>query len=419
MFTLRPVLSRKSRIRAAPQSDQAALSETDGKTDNVNTIGKLILAALGFVGWTWIPLGAAEQIIEPKSDPYFRPASQESTPQPAKPVSFETPRESSENIVPATPPSPTARAFEPGQVIALVGGEPIFFADMTFEANQILENFMPQAPPEVRQREMGNVIRALTPKYVEQKLLHVYAKQQLPEGASWPKIVEQAEKDFDERMLPKLLERSRLKSQLDLDAQFRAQGTSLRAYKRRWAEDQVARYFNMQKLNLEPEITHQEMLDYYQQHRHEFTSKARVRWEELAVMFDRFPNREAAYESIVQMGNEVVYGASFAAVAARSSQGITASAGGQHDWTTIGSLVHPAIEEALFTIPVAQLSDLIETKIGVHIVRVLEREDTRTTPFVEAQTSIKEKLLEMKREEEINRHTSKLRDLFPIEIIFR
>lgn len=369
--------------------------------------------------WLAWPLAGNAQVIEPKPDPYFRPAQQTSPQSPPKRVEPATSASNRDTASAHQPPSPDARPFEPGQVIAIVGGEPIFFADMAFEAHQIIESFMPQAPAEIRQREMPNVIRALTPKYVEQKLLHVYAKQQLPDGASWPKIVEQAEKDFDERMLPKMLEKSNLRSALDLDAQFRAQGTSLRAFRQRWAEDQIARYFNMQKLNIDPEITHQEMLRYYQQHIETFTTKARVRWEELAVIFSRFDSRDAAYDAIVKMGNEVVFGASLSAVAIRSSHGITASAGGQHDWTSPGSLVHSNIEDALFTIPINQLSELIETAIGVHIVRVLEREEARVIPFVEAQTSIKERLLDQKREELIEEHTTKLREKFPVEIIFQ
>jgi parvulin-like peptidyl-prolyl isomerase len=106
-------------------------------------------------------------------------------------------------------------------------------------------------------------------------------------------------------------------------------------------------------------------------------------------------------------------------VAKRSSQGLTASQGGGYDWTKRGSLVDKGLEDALFSIPLNELSDFIETKQGVHIVRVLERMEDGKIPFLEAQAGIKETLIEENRNQAFEEHLIRLRKEIPHEIIWK
>ena len=311
---------------------------------------------------------------------------------------------------------PVGEAFQPGQVIAIVGGEPVFVADMLLEMNQILAKYMPNAPQSIKDRERPNLIRALAQKYVDQKMMAVDTKQNLPEKVEWESLIEQASADFDEKALPILIERSGVKSPTEYDAHLRMMGSSLRKMRRVWSEEQIIRYFLSKKVEVDPQISRQDMLAYYESHVADYSTPARTKWEEIMIRFDRSPTRDAAFQKIVAMGNEIVYGASFAAVAKRDSHGFTAHRGGEFDWTTKGSLVNKTIEEAIFLLPPNQLSDLIETDSGVHIVRVVEREEASVTPFLEAQTEIKEGLLAEKREDSLKGHIEKLRKKIPVEM---
>ena len=312
---------------------------------------------------------------------------------------------------------PVGEAFQPGQVIAIVGGEPVFVADMLLEINQILAKFMPNATESIKVRERPNLIRALAPKYVDQKMMAVDTKKNLPEKVEWESLIEQASADFDEKALPILIERSGVKSPTEYDAHLRMMGSSLRKMRRVWSEEQIIRYFLSKKVEVDPQISRQDMLAYYESHLADYSKPARTKWEEITIRFDRSPSHDAAFQKIVAMGNEIVYGASFAAVAKRDSHGFTAHRGGEYDWTTKGSLVNKTIEGAIFSLPPNQLSDLIETDSGVYIVRVVEREEAAVTPFLDAQTEIKEGLLAEKREESLKGHIEKLRKKIPVELL--
>jgi len=306
--------------------------------------------------------------------------------------------------------------YRPGQLLALVGGKPIFVADVMAEANQLVEKHMADAPAPIKQRERDKLIERLLPKYVESKLMYVDAERSLPDTAKIEDIRKSLGEQFDENVLPDLVTESKVSSAVEYDAQLRAQGSSLRRARDNWIETQIVRYVVPTKVKLQPEITRQEMLDYYQQHQQEFARPARARWEQLTVKRDRFPSEAAARQAIAEMGNEVVYGAQLEAVARRRSQSLCAPNGGQHDWTARGSLAETELEQAIFTAPLGQLTDIIATPTSLHIVRVLERAEADVIPFAEAQTAIQQKLLAAKREAALRDYAMRLRREIPVEI---
>ncbi len=318
--------------------------------------------------------------------------------------------------------TPNGISFESTQVIAIVAGEPIFLGDMLPEINATLERLLEGAPPEVKEREMKNgmafIVPKFIPKYVDSKLLYRDAVEQLPDTANLEKILEQAAKDFDEKALPKILEKSKLNSPIEYDAQLRSRGSSLRKMRQDWAKEQLTGYFVNQSLKYDKEVTHEELLSYYNAHEEDYKVEAQVRWEELMIRFDQYSTRDEAHKAIVELGNRVVYGAKFEEVAKTSSHGLTSSKGGQYDWTKRGSLVDKKLEDTLFSIPLNELSEMIETNQGVHIVRVVERKQDGKVPFSEAQAKIKETIIEQNRNQAYETHINRLRKEIPYEVLW-
>jgi parvulin-like peptidyl-prolyl isomerase len=50
------------------------------------------------------------------------------------------------------------------------------------------------------------------------------------------------------------------------------------------------------------------------------------------------------------------------------------STGGELGWFPRGYLIYPEIEEAAFTLPIGSYSQVINTEIGFHIIKVIERD---------------------------------------------
>jgi hypothetical protein len=174
-------------------------------------------------------------------------------------------------------------------------------------------------------------------------------------------------------------------------------------------------------VKLNQEVTHDQLLDYYQTHLDEFQVPTRARWEQLSVLFRRTPDKVAAWDLIVQMGNQVVFGgAPLKAVARRSSHEKNAARdGGYHDWTPFNDFgISRVINDAVFTLPLNELSQVLEDEEGLHIVRVLERTEAHIKPFSEAQKEIKDKLQAEMRNDAYKQYVEGLRKKTPIWTIF-
>jgi parvulin-like peptidyl-prolyl isomerase len=132
------------------------------------------------------------------------------------------------------------------------------------------------------------------------------------------------------------------------------------------------------------------------------------------VRKSRHPGRDEAVGLLGHMGNQVLDGAKLNEVARAGSEGSTACDGGLHDWTNKGSLVSNTLENAIFSLPVGQLSQIIETDTGYHIVRVIQRQDESVTPFLEAQVEIRNKIVRQRKQKQIDEYIAKLHERTPV-----
>ena len=341
-----------------------------------------------------------------------RSLSQTPTPQATRtPVRFDAPAAPQEKVVNRE----YDKSFEPGKVLAIVGGQPIFVGDVLFDINQRIEKVMGQAPESVKADARKQLIPKILPQFVDAKIRFVGGLRGLPEEVELDDILEQAGQGFDENALGEMIERSGVKSVAELDAQLRVQGSSVRKIRRMWCEDQLTRHLMQKQLNIDQDIPHQEMLSEYRKNIDSYAIPAKSKWEQLMIRFDKTNSRVEAQKMIDELGNQVHYGASFEAVAKKRSHGFLASTGGQHPETTRGALVLKEIDEAIFTLPIGELSDVIETRDGFHIIRVIERNEATQTPFLEAQVEIKKRLLTDKRNAAFKAHMDKLRREIPVE----
>jgi parvulin-like peptidyl-prolyl isomerase len=330
--------------------------------------------------------------------------------------------------MPYVPEPPAKQLFELGKIIAWVGDQPIQNGDIMPTIEQMVAPALERmSPDEIRSQQdqidqqKRLLLRQLLTSSIETKLLYLDFLRSLPAEKRkeiLPNIMKRAEEQFYERQLPDALKKAKVNSAIELDAELRKFGSSLAAQRQMFVERILGQSVLGQKINYEPEVTHQEMLDYYREHAEQYEVPARARWEKLTVRFDRYPNRAEAWAALAAMGNEVLRGAPLAAVARRSSQDVDAEQGGYHDWTTYGSLASDVLNRAIFSLPVGKLSERLEDQRGFHIVRVIQREEAGRVPFLEAQVDIKEAIRKEKVRQQVTEYVTKLRNEIPVWTIF-
>ncbi len=326
------------------------------------------------------------------------------------------------------PDGPAPELFAPGKIIAWVGNQPIQSGDLMPSIELALATALEKMSPreiethrhEIEQQKQQMLRQALG-SAVDAKLLYLDFLRSLPNdkrAEALANITKRAEAEFYDQQMPNMLERANVESIIEWEAELRKYGSSVAEQRRLFVERILGQSVLSQKIDYRPEVTHQELLDRYQENIEEYRLPARARWEKLTVRHNRFSSRAEAWAALAHMGNEVLRGAPLSAVAKRHSQDVDASNGGYHDWTTRGSLASETLDRAIFSLPVGRLSERLEDDRGFHIVRVIERREAGKVPFLEAQVDIRETLREEKTRAQIQEYVEKLRSEITVWTVF-
>ena len=304
---------------------------------------------------------------------------------------------------------PQPEVIEGAQVIATAGDLVVLAEEVIGPVNQTLATYAGKVPKAQIEKTRRMLIQRQLKSLIPTKLLYgEYLVTVPPEGQQ--AVSQQLSKRFVEEQLPKMMEKAKVQSRVDLDAKFRSLGTSLERQRQQYIENQIAGQWIHQNLKYDRDVTYDQMLEYYRKNIADYEVKAKVRWRQLSIDFTKAGGEQAAQAKIVELGNMLWHGADFAEIARKHSHGFRAHEGGEHDWVTRGALASRDIEDALFHLPIGKLSRIISDKSGVHIVKVLERVEDGVTAFTDAQGEIKRKIVKKRRKDAIDAYLASLQE---------
>jgi hypothetical protein len=226
--------------------------------------------------------------------------------------------------------------------------------------------------------------------------------------------------EFDRTEVPEMMKEFNVGNLAALKDYLQKQlGSSYEKEKRQWIREQIVKqWISMSVQKATGECTYDEMMDYYQANKAMFTSTARARWQEMVVLLSQHNTEQEAWNKIRWMGNQTAGGAPFEEIAKANSDGFTATNGGVWDWVAKGSLSSAELEQAIFSLPIGQLSPaVIVSDKGLHIIRVLERQDENVVPFEKAQGTIRERIKNQRAQRYQDEDLTDLRRRFPTAIV--
>jgi hypothetical protein len=336
------------------------------------------------------------------------------------------PPEAPQGVMPAQYAAPAplevnlaeARSLEAALVVARVGPEVVLEADLlTPKALEWLEKVSPGLPPEKLRELRLQICKQVIDQHIETLLVYVDACREIPED-KLPEIRKSVDRAFDEQQLPRMMEEEGVTNSLEYESLLRKRGMSLDRMRKMFFERGLAQEWLRKNVGTDEEIPHAELIAWYQNHLADYEYPAKARFEVLAVKTGLTRSRAAAWDMLASMGNEVLGGRPFAEVAKARSECPAARQGGLYDWTGQGSLAAQKLDEAVFSLPVGELSAIIEDGEMLRIVRVIEREPAGRTPFLEAQVGIRDQLLMERRQAAADDYLAKLRSRTPVWTVF-
>jgi parvulin-like peptidyl-prolyl isomerase len=125
---------------------------------------------------------------------------------------------------------------------------------------------------------------------------------------------------------------------------------------------------------------------------------------------------EQALALAAKLREQLVGGADFAELARRHSEDPHAEAGGSLGWVRQGHML-PELDEALFRLNPGEVSAPIQTSLGFHLLKVIERRSLSERDAAEAQRRLEQRLFQEKFAEALHRWLGELKQRAYIQIV--
>jgi parvulin-like peptidyl-prolyl isomerase len=202
---------------------------------------------------------------------------------------------------------------------------------------------------------------------------------------------EQAEKDIAERRKRQGLGHL---SEAEFIAMLQSQGLSYKTLKRQLEQETLSKIYLEQIVKDKVKyISINDLWDYYQSHPKDFAITDRVKWLDLFVSFRNYKTPDEAKAHATAAWKSAMAGADFVELVKKMGQGDSNLRAGEGIGQKRGEIQPTELEPVIFDMAANQVSPLLQTATGYHIVKVVEREKAGTLPFDEkVQALIRAKL---------------------------
>lgn len=148
----------------------------------------------------------------------------------------------------------------------------------------------------------------------------------------------------------------------------------------------------------EVEVSRDEMSEYYELNLDRYREPAKVKARH--ILFRVNPNASpeetdrvrAKAETVLNLANK---GGDFAKLAEKYSEGPTAKTGGDLGWFATDQMVKP-FSDAAFKMKKGQITGLVRTEFGFHIIKVDDRRAARSRSYEEVKYEVRKKIVEEK-----------------------
>ena len=206
------------------------------------------------------------------------------------------------------------------------------------------------------------------------------------------------------------------------DAQFEKalaeDGMTLESYKKELTTQMKKMQVMDQEIRAKVQVSKKEVDEYYEKHKSEFNAPPEVRLQQILLVVPP----EAAESEVDQVRKQTdqIYGRiregeDFTEMVKRYSQDVTAAAGGDMGIFRQGELF-PALDEAAFSLEVGEVSGIIKTPRGFHILRLLDKKDRKKMTEEERSEEIDDIIYNQKVEEKFQKWIKELREKSYVQI---
>lgn len=306
---------------------------------------------------------------------------------------------------PAPPAAPPAIPIDPNAAVAKVNGVVITSKNYQEAIREFLQG--QGAPPNLPEAQMGQVRQAVMEALIGTEL--VFQKSQA-EG------IKVSQQEIDEALAET---KKQFPDEEKWEASLKLQGTDkasfLEAVNRNLAINKAIKADVFDKIA----VTDADAKAYYDLHPQEMQKPEEVRASHILVRVPEGATDEAKKTARAKADTalgKVKAGGDFAALAKEYSDDTgSAVQGGDLGFFGRGRMV-PAFETAVFAMKIGQVSEVVESQFGFHVIKLIDRHDAQTAPFEEITGKLKDFLKQKRARTDVQAYLKSLRDVAKVEV---
>lgn len=180
---------------------------------------------------------------------------------------------------------------------------------------------------------------------------------------------------------------------------------------------QAVKTFIQEKFARGAEISDKDARSFYDSHQDSFRRPEQVRARHILIQPESDGGEQAeqdAQSRLEALRKEAEAGADFAELAGKHSQGPSGERGGDLGYFSRGKMAKP-FEDAAFGLKPGELSEVVKTQFGYHLIKLEDRREAGVVPFEEVQENLQKYLKEEKVKEAVQSYVKQLRQEAEIE----
>ena len=197
----------------------------------------------------------------------------------------------------------------------------------------------------------------------------------------------------------------------DLQKSLSSEGTTFEAYKKETRDSMVRSRLLRREVRQKVAVSNEEIGEYYRLHRDDYEGKDAVKIKHILLLFPKDMDGNAKanlHAQATDILKRLQTGESFDLLASQFSQGPAASEGGDVGFVEKGAML-PEVEKVAFSLKTDSISNVIESPMGFHIIKVIDRRGAGIKPVETVREEIKAKLEDEKIEKKFDSWISELR----------
>jgi peptidyl-prolyl cis-trans isomerase C len=164
-------------------------------------------------------------------------------------------------------------------------------------------------------------------------------------------------------------------------------------------------------------VSDKETKDHYDNNPSLFKKPEQVRASHILIKVDSKADKAQKAEArkkLEKVQQKVKKGEDFAALAKESSQCPSSAKGGDLGYFGQRQMVKP-FEEAAFALKPGEVSDIVETRFGYHLIKLIDKKPETTIPYKDAKDKVEQRLKNEKVQKEITLYIEKLKEKAKVE----